>query len=186
MEGKLKHWNDDKGFGFISTIRSEDVFIHISALKKMSRRPKPGDMITFEIHTDNKGKKRAINAQIHGVAIANPKIENKYKKTKSNQSSSWLKPIFYLVLLAVVGYGAYEFYSKRQVQADSSSEYIKVVNTPAKKALKKVKVNFSCDGKTRCSEMTSCEEAKYYLSNCPGTIMDGDGDGLPCERQWCN
>jgi len=44
---------------------------------------------------------------------------------------------------------------------------------------------FSCDGRTRCSEMTSCEEAEYFLRNCPGVEMDGNNDGEPCERQWC-
>jgi hypothetical protein len=34
--------------------------------------------------------------------------------------------------------------------------------------------------------MTSCEEAKFFLKNCPDTKMDGDGDGIPCESQWCN
>ena len=45
--------------------------------------------------------------------------------------------------------------------------------------------NFSCDGRTHCSQMTSCEEAMYFLENCPGVKMDGEGDGIPCERQWC-
>jgi TPP-dependent indolepyruvate ferredoxin oxidoreductase alpha subunit len=44
---------------------------------------------------------------------------------------------------------------------------------------------FRCEGKTRCSQMSSCEEATFYLRNCPGTEMDGDGDGIPCESQWC-
>jgi len=44
---------------------------------------------------------------------------------------------------------------------------------------------FRCEGKTRCSQMSSCEEAKFYSRNCPGTEMDGDGDGVPCESQWC-
>ena len=35
--------------------------------------------------------------------------------------------------------------------------------------------NFACEGKTRCTEMTSCEEAKFYLKNCPGVEIDGDG-----------
>lgn len=43
-----------------------------------------------------------------------------------------------------------------------------------------------CDGRTHCSQMTSCAEAKYFLHNCPSVEMDGDGDGIPCERQWCN
>jgi hypothetical protein len=33
--------------------------------------------------------------------------------------------------------------------------------------------------------MRSCEEALYFLQKCPGTKMDGDRDGIPCEDQWC-
>lgn len=39
----------------------------------------------------------------------------------------------------------------------------------------------SC-GKKRCSEMTSCEEARHYLVKCGAKTMDGDGDGVPCEK----
>jgi len=46
--------------------------------------------------------------------------------------------------------------------------------------------SFRCDGRTLCSQMTSCAEARYFLANCPGVKMDGDGNGIPCERQWCN
>ena len=42
-----------------------------------------------------------------------------------------------------------------------------------------------CDGRKRCAQMRSCEEATWFLKNCPGVEMDGDGDGMPCERQWC-
>ncbi len=42
-----------------------------------------------------------------------------------------------------------------------------------------------CDGRQYCSQMTSCEEATWFLQNCPNTRMDGEGDGIPCERQWC-
>lgn len=42
-----------------------------------------------------------------------------------------------------------------------------------------------CDGRTYCSQMTSCEEATYFLRHCPGVKMDGDGNGMPCEKQWC-
>lgn len=44
---------------------------------------------------------------------------------------------------------------------------------------------FRCDGRLYCSDMRSCAEAKYFLANCPGVKMDGDGDGVPCEQQWC-
>lgn len=42
-----------------------------------------------------------------------------------------------------------------------------------------------CDGRRRCSQMQSCAEAKWFLANCPAMEMDGDGNGVPCERQWC-
>jgi len=48
-----------------------------------------------------------------------------------------------------------------------------------------VKTSFSCDGRTTCSEMTSCAEAEYFLEHCPGVEMDGNNDGEPCEMQWC-
>ena len=44
---------------------------------------------------------------------------------------------------------------------------------------------FRCDGRTRCTQMKSCDEAKYFLAHCPGVTMDGDHDGIPCEKQWC-
>ncbi len=48
-----------------------------------------------------------------------------------------------------------------------------------------VPAGFSCDGRQHCSQMKSCAEAKYFLANCPGTKMDGDRNGIPCETQWC-
>ena len=44
---------------------------------------------------------------------------------------------------------------------------------------------FKCDGRVYCSAMHSCEEATFFINNCPGTKMDGDHDGIPCESQWC-
>lgn len=46
-------------------------------------------------------------------------------------------------------------------------------------------VGFRCDGRTHCSQMRSCDEARYFLAHCPGVKMDGNRDGVPCERQWC-
>ena len=52
------------------------------------------------------------------------------------------------------------------------------------KELAKPKHNFKCDGRQHCSQMTSYEEAKYFIDHCPNTKMDGDNDGIPCERQF--
>lgn len=40
----------------------------------------------------------------------------------------------------------------------------------------------SCGEKTRCSEMVSCAEARRHLEECGLSRLDGDGDGVPCEK----
>jgi len=48
------------------------------------------------------------------------------------------------------------------------------------------KSKFRCDGRRYCSQMHSCEEATYFIEHCSDTRMDGDNDGVPCEKQWCH
>ena len=69
---------------------------------------------------------------------------------------------------------------KRQRAAAATSAPDRV--TPA---APKVSSGFSCDRRQYCSQMKSCAEAKYFLANCTTVKMDGDGDGIPCENQWC-
>ena len=38
-----------------------------------------------------------------------------------------------------------------------------------------------CGSKKYCRQMTSCDEARAYLSQCGLTRLDGDKDGIPCE-----
>jgi len=44
---------------------------------------------------------------------------------------------------------------------------------------------FACDGRVFCSQMTSCEEARFFLRNCPANRMTDEGDGSACEKRWC-
>jgi hypothetical protein len=47
------------------------------------------------------------------------------------------------------------------------------------------KEQFSCSGKKFCAEMSSCAEARYYLTQCGVFSLDGDNDGTPCEVEHC-
>lgn len=38
-----------------------------------------------------------------------------------------------------------------------------------------------CGNKRRCKEMASCEEARFYLTECGVSSLDRDKDGIPCE-----
>lgn len=39
----------------------------------------------------------------------------------------------------------------------------------------------ACGSKRTCKEMTTCDEARYYLTRCGVKSLDRDGDGVPCE-----
>jgi endonuclease YncB( thermonuclease family) len=39
-----------------------------------------------------------------------------------------------------------------------------------------------CGSKRYCSQMVSCEEARYYLTQCGNKRLDKDGNGVPCEN----
>ena len=68
---------------------------------------------------------------------------------------------------------------KREAAASAAARSTAIANPP-------VSTGFSCDGRKYCSQMRSCAEAKYFLANCPGVKIDGDKNGIPCERQWCS
>ena len=40
----------------------------------------------------------------------------------------------------------------------------------------------ACGSKKYCSEMVSCEEATRYLVQCGIKTLDGNGDGVPCDK----
>jgi endonuclease YncB( thermonuclease family) len=40
----------------------------------------------------------------------------------------------------------------------------------------------TCGSKQYCKDMSSCAEARFYLTNCGVTSLDRDHDGVPCEN----
>jgi hypothetical protein len=95
-----------------------------------------------------------------------------------------MKWIFIIVI--VIGFYGNQVAKKNQIEqvynsADTSKKLSITENKPSEN-----NSQYKCDGRTHCSNMTSCAEATYFLQNCPGVEMDGNQDGVPCERQWCN
>lgn len=173
--GNLTKWNDERGFGFVSTARGEEVFVHISAFPRGTGRPEVGELISFEMQTTADGKKRAIKAQRAGQAKALPRRTSNRRDRGS--APSVLKRV--VLFAAVIAIGAYVYsLMERGVPP--------VTALPARSSPDSVSArpaSFGCDGRTLCSEMKSCEEAQYFSRNCPGAEMDGNGDGEACEQQ---
>lgn len=54
--GTVKWFNDQKGYGFISTDEGTDVFVHFSAIKSDGFRSlEEGERVTFEVTDGPKG-----------------------------------------------------------------------------------------------------------------------------------
>lgn len=51
---------------------------------------------------------------------------------------------------------------------------------PENKTTEKNSSGFSCGDKTKCGQMSSCDEATFYLKQCGVTKLDRDKDGTPC------
>ncbi|TMO05181.1 cold-shock protein [Pseudoalteromonas sp. S327] len=192
-KGLLKAWNDEKGFGFIkSDSLAHDTFIHISALKHMSRKPKVGDTIYFEVATQPDGKTKAVNCRIEGVAAlkVTHKKPNHHRVAKSNFTDSFLGKVASISIIAVLGFVAVNKYNHYQSSEQFNNHTPVITNADLatfdeqypKTVIPQGTQNFTCDGRQHCSQMTSRAEAVFFINNCPNTKMDGDGDGDPCER----
>jgi len=98
-----------------------------------------------------------------------------------------MKRIFWVLLIVAVGF----VFATSPLIKRWAGDYLAPLGTAPQAASvlplssKPAAASFKCDGRKYCSQMTSCAEAKSFLQNCPGTEMDGDSDGIPCESQWC-
>ncbi|MCG9723175.1 cold shock domain-containing protein [Shewanella sp. Isolate7] len=117
--GTLVRWNDDRGFGFIkpNTPNAQDVFIHISALKQMARKPVVGDEIVYQSQQQSDGKIKATKASIEGVAVISGVTSGLANKPTRSQckdhtptshyshrrSGSRLQRMIFIIILVSIG-----------------------------------------------------------------------------------
>ncbi|MCG8610428.1 MAG: cold shock domain-containing protein [Pseudomonadales bacterium] len=178
FKGRLVRWNEERGFGFIkSDSVDEDIFIHISVLKNMNRRPVVGDLIYFELAADKNGRKKAVRARIEGVA-ANVSSPGRRQSFMGNK-------VFIYVLFAGLVVSGYVIQASSFHFGDLFSTRLNSEPVFQTQPAERNNVNFKCEGKQYCRQMTSCDEALFYLRYCPDVKIDGDGDGIPCESQHC-
>lgn len=93
-KGNIASWNDEKGYGFVSPLAGSDrIFVHIKAFATQSRRPVVGDVITYSVSTDARGRLCAEEASIAGVS----------KTAKRKSPSGFLTQVLAYGFLLVVG-----------------------------------------------------------------------------------
>lgn len=180
MHGKLIKWKDDRGFGFILCEHNQQqIFVHISAFPSSSPRPKVGELLDFDIETTADGKTRAINiSRADSLKTKTSSIKLGKTPNKTTKKFSLIIALILVVLIAVS-------VSQKFTSAPSPSSIEQITPSSIQTVPELNAMQFTCDGRTHCSEMNSCAEANYFLKNCPDTKMDGNNDGVPCEKQHC-
>jgi uncharacterized membrane protein YsdA (DUF1294 family)/cold shock CspA family protein len=69
-QGRITDWKDEKGFGFIMPNGGgEKVFVHISAISSR-RRPQGGELVTYELAVNGKGRSQAKSVAFIGERAA--------------------------------------------------------------------------------------------------------------------
>lgn len=183
QQGILKQWTPEKGFGFIRPDEGgKDIFIHISAFPKDGVNPRIGEKIRYEVSADHNGKPKAVHIERLDITpiTSRAAIRNHSNKNRRLKTNIVSLLIGILVVIGIV-YTVYGKYQRNQLANQSAVS----ISTPAKvDPIPSASPQFSCDGRQHCSQMHSYEEAVYFIHHCPGTQMDGDNDGEPCESQF--
>ncbi|HET8686786.1 MAG TPA: cold shock domain-containing protein [Methanosarcina sp.] len=179
--GTLNKWNEQRAFGFITPSEGgPDIFVHISALQS-KRIPNIGELCSYEVETGSNGKLRAVKV----LSLT----DNVYSDTKENKRRPKWANFKLVSIISLVLMGS-SLFSVNLYQKDAISRILGSKHDQLKSDTPSISPRYSqkfvCDGRQYCTQMTSCEEARYFLSHCPGVKMDGNNDGEPCEQQWCH
>lgn len=172
-QGRINEWKDERGFGFIApNSGGAKVYLHVSSMTDRQRRPAVGDLVTYELSTDHKGRPQAVTATfIRDRSLIHPR-----------------RPIRFLgvaVGALALGFAAYVAYVR--ISNPNSTVKASVYKIFWARAALHSNPQFQCEAsRSSCTHMRSCAEAFFHQERCGVTGMDGDRDGIPCERQWCN
>ena len=190
VEGIVKTYNVEKGFGFISVAgENKDIFFHITNCPNKHVEPKQGERFKFRVINVN-GKLKADNIirldlKVESVrhtpqsrALSREQGSRKKNDDKSNSGGGY--GFMILGLLVIIGL-VYAIYNKYQ-RVDLAGQVSNPIEAIAEPSTNSNPNGYRCDGRVHCSEMNSREEARWFVRNCPGTKMDGNNDGEPCER----
>ena len=185
FEGHIKSWNEARGFGFLEpTLGGEDIFLHVSDAPRGAGVPGIGQRFTFEVTCGKDGRKRAIRVRNAGATRRPPAV---VRSRPLRGGSLWPRVVtICLVVVMLLALAEQGLLTKLVGRQDHQEASILPGEVPAGLSSSAVaSQRFSCDGRTYCSQMSSCAEARFFLANCPGVRMDGNRDGVPCEQQWC-
>ena len=70
MRGKVKWFNNEKGYGFIEYNDLEDIFVHYSEIRKEGKKTlKEGDLVDFKLIETGKGLQAIDVAEVELTTV---------------------------------------------------------------------------------------------------------------------
>ena len=191
IEGTVKTYNTDRGFGFIQCEDNrKDIFFHISDFPNKHQPPRIGEKLKFYVdHNDGKPKAKNIvrlemkSAQPDSFGRVQPTKRKAQKDKGFNLINFFIGAAIFAIFISFLVPFISGIYKRETLKREPVSSFESVRNSSTISSNNTTTL-YRCDGRTYCSDMKSYEEAVYFINNCPGTKMDGDGDGEPCEGQF--
>jgi cold shock CspA family protein len=185
--GALRTWHDDKGFGFIAPSHGgAELFVHISAFPRDGSRPAQGELLSYEMGRGKDGKPQAI--RVIRKALGADKARTT-RQTTSRPARPWafgLKLVSSLLLATAAGTYAFKTFQAHSHRLALEQQAARPAPRQPIARPAAASVDHRCDGRNKCSQMSSCQEATWFINHCEGMEMDGNHDGIPCEEQHCN
>ena len=69
--GRLTEWHDEKGYGFVVPNGGGDrVFVHVKKFERLRRRPIEGELLSYEVARDDRGRLAAMRVRMAGQTAA--------------------------------------------------------------------------------------------------------------------
>lgn len=101
QKGRITAWKDSQGYGFITPVGEKlQVFLHVSELEDRQRRPAIGEVVTYELGRDARGR-----AQARAVRRSSVAAPSRRESSLPSSGAAVFSAVFLLVLagLAVIG-----------------------------------------------------------------------------------
>jgi cold shock CspA family protein len=200
FKGTLVDWKDDRGFGFIEPAEGgARIFCHLKAFEVRVRRPMSGDKLTYELGKDAQGRLSAVKVRPVGLEEAQYQANIGSRRSSqavqgasspasanASRSSAARNGGVSILLVAGIAFAGWSYFQRKQAdQLTTDDQQVEPATLIAERQRETAEAEqtplFQCDGRVYCSDMRSRAEAEFFVKHCPGTKMDGDGDGEPCE-----
>ncbi|HSE25295.1 MAG TPA: cold shock and DUF1294 domain-containing protein [Pyrinomonadaceae bacterium] len=103
-QGRITKWNDERGFGFITSSEGGDtVFVHISSMRHSDRRPSVNESVSYTLGFDSHGRPQANDVQFMVVRNSGPRMNQNLRAGVAVPITFALSFIIALIFLAVFG-----------------------------------------------------------------------------------